>query len=279
MILYADVLVVLNWWIDFLLLLGVRHLSGAGSRPWRLVLGGFVGALTSFVLFLPPLPVAVSLLMKFLAAAMMVRVSFRFDRWRLFWRQLLWLFGLSAGLAGVCGGLYFFVAPPGFYVFNGVVYYAVPPLLLVGMTALCYGLFWLAERLLRRRAPTNRRYPVRVYFAGHCVRFPCLYDSGNHLTEPFTNRPVLVAERVAVSELLPVPESAEDLTAGPVAWRLIPFDSLGGAGLLPAFVPERVVAETAAGERRLDCYVAVCDHLGQGEYRGLLGTALEEQLR
>lgn len=278
MVVYADVLLVLNWWIDFLLLLGVRYLVGEGSPSWRLALGALAGSLSCFVLFLPPLPVWLSLLLKLLTAAAMIRLSFRWRDRRLFMRQLLWLFGLSAGLAGVSGALYFFAAPPGFYVFNGVVYYAAPPLLLVGLTVACYGLLWALDKFLRRRAPAGRCYTVQVFHDGRRVRFLCLYDSGNHLTEPFTNRPVLVAERVVISELLPVPASAEELETADAAWRLIPYDTLGGTGLLPAFLPERVTVKAGGTERQVDCYVAVCDRLGRGEYRGLLGTALGDQL-
>ena len=59
----------------------------------------------------------------------------------------------------------------------------------------------------------------------------------------------------------------------------MPFDTLGGSGLLPAFSPDSVVAVTAQGERALGaCYVAVCERLGHGEYEGLVGSALGDQL-
>ncbi len=279
MVIYADVLLVLNWWIDFLLLSGVRRLAGVPARPWRLALGGLSGAAACFVLFLPAMSVWLSMLMKLAAAAGMVRVAFRWQGWRPFVRQVLWLFSLSAALAGVCGALYFFVAPEDFYVFNGVVYYAVPPLLLVGLTVVCYGFLWLWEKWMRRRAPAGRRFMVRLFHEGRSVHFLCLYDSGNHLTEPFSGRPVLVVERSVAQQLVQVPTCTAELPAavGNV-WRLVPFDSLGGAGLLPAFTADRVVAETAAGEKELICYIAVCDRLGRGEYQGLLGSALGEQL-
>ena len=62
MIVYGDILLALNWWLDFLLLLGVRRILGGGARPWRLALGALVGACSCFTLFLPPLAVWWSLL-------------------------------------------------------------------------------------------------------------------------------------------------------------------------------------------------------------------------
>lgn len=277
MVIYADILLTVNWWIDFILLLGVRRAAGAAGRGWRLALGALAGAASCLVLWLPALPVWLSLLVKLPPAAAMVRIAFEWEGWRPFWRQLLWLFVLSAGLAGLCGALYFFAAPRGLYIYNGVVYYAAPPLLLVGLTVLCYGVQWVTEQLMRRRAPMNHRFTVVLYQGNQSVELLCLYDSGNHLTEPFSGRPVLVAERETLRPLMELPDTATAVSRP--GWRLIPFDSLGGGGVLPAFMPERMTVRTRGGEKPLvDCYVAICDRLGQGEYRGLMGNALGEQL-
>lgn len=278
MVIYIDILLALNWWIDFLLLLGVRRAMGGGVRSWRLAVGALVGALSCLTLFLPPLSVWLTLAIRLAAAALMITVAFRHRTWRSWWRSVLLLFALSAGLAGLCGALYFFAAPQGFYVFNGVVYYSVPPLLLVVLTVVCYGLLWLAEQWLRRRAPKEHLYRVRLSHGEKSVTFPCLYDSGNHLIEPFSGRPVMVVERGVAEELLSVPPSVEDLPADG-GWRLIPYDTLSGNGLLPAFIPTEAVILTRDGAQRLPpCYVAVCERLGRGEYNGLMGSVLGEEL-
>lgn len=277
MTIYVDLLVALNWWIDYLLLLGVRRALGGGARPWRLVVGALVGALFCLVLLLPDLPLWADLLMKLAGAVAMVLVAFRWQGWRGLVRRSFLLFVLSAGLAGLCGLLYFFVAPQGFYVFNGVVYYAVPPLLLVVLTVVCYGILRLSEGYLRRRAPKGRLYRVSLTVGERSVIFPCLYDSGNHLVEPFTGKPVLVVEREPVSSLIAVPD-IEHLPVGS-GWRLVPYDTLGGGGLLPAFLPDGVAVVTRFGRVDLsDCYIAVCDSLGRGEYHGLMGSALGEMV-
>ncbi len=276
MVIYIDILLALNWWMDFLLLLGIRRAMGGDGKPWRLAVGALVGAFSCFVLFLPPLSVWLSFLVRLLAAALMVTVAFRHRSWRDWGRGVLLLFAFSAGLAGLCGALYFFLAPQGFYVFNGVVYYSVPPLLLVALTVLCYGLLWLSEQFLRRRAPREHLFRVRLSYAGNSVTVPCLYDSGNHLTEPFSGKPVLVVERPVAEELLTYIPSVSDLPAG---WRLIPYNTLGGDGLLPAFLPASATVLLHGSEQALpSCYVAVCESLGRGEYRGLMGADMGENL-
>lgn len=278
MTIYVDILLALNWWIDYLLLLGVRRRLGGGARPWRLAAGALVGALTCFVLFLPRFSVWLDLAVKLAAALVMIGVAFRWQGWREFVRRSLVLFVLSAGLAGLCGAVYFFVAPDGFYVFNGVVYYGVSPLLLVGFTVLCYGVLWLSDWATRRHAPVGYTFRVRLTVGEQHTDFLCLYDSGNHLTEPFSGYPVLVVEREVIEPLMTVP-SAEELPVGG-GWRLIPYNTVNGGGLLPAFIPTRIAVLTGKEEVALGvCYVAVCPRLGRGEYRGLIGSALGERLQ
>ena len=278
MVIYADVLLAVNWWVDFLLLALLRRVTGARSPGWRLALGAFCGGLTALVLLLPPLPVWVSLLCKAGGAVLMVAVAFPIESGRRFLRRILWLFALSAGLAGLCQGLYYFFAPPGIYVGNGVVYYRVSPLLLVGMTLLCYGILWAVGRRLRRAAPERHRYAVSVANQGHTVTLSCLYDSGNHLVEPFSGAPVIVMERDALAALLPEGGDAAPLPTG-IGWRVIPFDSLGGQGLLPAFRPEKVTVHTRWGDIPLPgCYIALSRTLLPEDYQGLLGSAAAAQL-
>ena len=93
MILYVDILLAVNWWIDYLLLLGVQRLTGAESRRWRLPLGALVGAAAALTVFLPPLPAVLSLLVKLPAAAAMVLIGFCWaGRCTFSWRRPAFMF-------------------------------------------------------------------------------------------------------------------------------------------------------------------------------------------
>lgn len=275
MIVYADVLIAVNWWIDFLLMCGIGKMAGLATSGWRLALGGLIGALLSLTLFLPPMAWWLSLFLKLITALPMVMVSFGWHGWHRLCRLTLLLFGLSAALAGLCGALYYFVAPRGLYVENGIVYYGISPILLVVLTTVCYGILWLTDSFTHRRSPAFSRYTVNLTFGGTTVSVCCQYDSGNHLIEPFSGCPVLLVERTALDKLR-LPAVAGNV---PVGWRMIPYESIGGKGLLPAFRPEKITVRTAGGERELtDCYVAICDRLGRGACQGLIGSVLGNQL-
>lgn len=119
---------------------------------------------------------------------------------------------------------------------------------------------------------------------GRTAAVRALYDSGNSLTELFSGSPVAVVRRAALESVLPaeVREALRDPAAfvsgeagagngGAAAavrsrLRLVPFRSVGGDGLLPAFRPEHltVVAENGANRDATGAYVAVCEELGRG---------------
>ncbi len=269
MVIYADILLAVNGWADYWLLRGVCRL-GDGKRGWRLAVGAAVGAVAGLTILLPPLPVWAQLAIKLLTAAAMVLCAFGYGGRGRFLRRLFWLFGLSAAFAGVCGALYFFAAPRGMYFLNGTVYFAVSPLMLVALTVVSYLVLLGAERLLRRRAPAGHSFDITAEREGKKAAFRCLYDSGNRLSEPFSGKPVLIAERDAVRALLPPP--GKD-------WRYIPYRAVGEDGLLAAFAPTRVTVHTADGDRDLPpCYIAVCDRLGKENCQGLLSAALGNEL-
>ncbi|MBO5797540.1 MAG: sigma-E processing peptidase SpoIIGA, partial [Clostridia bacterium] len=239
MILYVDVLLAVNWVIDFLLLHALARLLRIPCRRWRLVCGSAVGAAACAVVLLPPLPAWISVLFKAVTALLMVATAFGLRAWREWLRRTVVLFVLSAAVAGVALAVWWLAAPPGLAVVNGVVYYDVPPLLLIGCMVGAYGLLCLYARWTRRRAPVGQHFRLRVGFAGQTVEIPALYDSGNALAEPFSGSPVAVADYAAVAALL-TPAWSPEQTAPPPGARLIPFSSVGGRGVMPAFCPDRL---------------------------------------
>ena len=285
-VIYIDVLLALNLWIDFILLLATARILRLPRRRWRMVLGALLGAATSCLIFLPDLPAAVATAVKLAAACVILLVAFPWRGKLPYIKAVVVFFIISTLFAGMAGALYFFAAPQGFYVVGGVVYYDVSPLTLVLLTVASYGALCLYDRFTRKKAPLGRDYRLLVTCGGQTAAVRALYDSGNSLTEPFSGSPVAVVRRAALESVLPVevrealsPAAfASDAAGGGAAirsrLRLVPFRSVGGDGLLPAFRPERltVVAENGTNRDATGAYVAVCEELGRGDCDALVGT-------
>lgn len=157
-VLYLDVLIAVNLLIDFLLLSAAARILRLPVRKGRLLAGASVGALSCCMILLPPFPAAVSVLLKLAAAALVIRVTFRWFGWRTYIKEIAAFFIGSTLLAGIAYALVLFAAPEGLYVVDGVVYYNISPMTLVLLTAGCYLLLWAGEHFFKRKSPACLEY-------------------------------------------------------------------------------------------------------------------------
>lgn len=291
-VIYLDVLLALNWFIDYLLLSVTARILRNPVRRWRIVVGALLGAASACLIFLPRMPTLLSLMIKLAAASLIVLTAFSWLGIKAYLKQLLVFFVSSAAFAGIATAVWFFAAPAGFVVANGVVYYDVPPLLLVGLTVLSYLCIRLYDRFIRKKAPMDREFTLALDCGGGEVRIRALYDTGLHLVEPFSGSPVAVVRYASIAHALPPalkealaqigidrsPERIGEMGGAALAvqsrLRLIPFQTVGGDGLLPAFQAKKAEISAPDGRRKeiAGVYIAVCPALGRGEYEALLGS-------
>ena len=138
----------------------------------------------------------------------------------------------------------------------------------------------LWEFLTRKRMPKGAEVSVTICDGEKEYIGRGLCDTGLHLREPFSGASVLIAEKDALFPFLSsdIIDGLEQRTVSPrVRW--IPYRTVGGEGLLPAFRP-RTVKVKRLGQPSCDIsgvYVAVCDTLGRGEYEVLCGKEENEQ--
>ncbi len=276
MVIYVDILLAVNLFVDFLLLCGVARVLHRPRRRGRLIGGAAVGALSALILLLPPLPLWLTLPLRVICAAVMVAVAFPYRSIGAFAQTTAVLFLISALFAGICEALWLFAAPTGLFVQSGVVYYDVPPLYLVGFTLLAYGGVCLYERLTVKRVVRHAAYRLTVEHHGQCVTLKAMLDTGCHLREPFSGAPVIPVNAARLAPLMTAP-LATAAHAPPV--RYIPFTALGGEGVLPSFRPDRVTVYL--NDRAFDisgAWIAASDTLTRGEYDALIGPAAVDRL-
>jgi len=272
LVVYADVFVIVNLYIDFFLLWCVRRFLHLHAKGWRLVAGSLCGALCGLV-SLVPLPNWVSLLAGGAVAFAAAAGAF----WPLKWQQMLrawlclWVFSFL--LAGFFLFLIRFFAPANVAVLGNAVYFDLSLPLLFLFTCLAYGVFWVFQRLFPRDTSPLRLCTLCIENRGTSVKLTAKADTGNDLREPFSGLPVIVCEAGSLMEA--APDAALDfLATGTVpeapspSLRLIPFSTLGASGLLPAFRAEKVTLGT--GQKPLACYLALYNRpLSSGQFAAL----------
>lgn len=106
---------------------------------------------------------------------------------------------------------------------------------------------YAATARARRSRLTMPETRVEIVHRGRTAAFRACVDTGNRLTEPLSGQPVLIASAHLVREVLP--------DAG---YREVAYGSVGGAGTLRCFRPDRIYIDAPGRRRRApDSWVAV----------------------
>lgn len=278
-VIYLDVLLALNFCMDYCIL---RAASALGGRPCpvrRLCAASGFGAVyaagTVLVPALSALPV------RLLSCAVMAGTAFSVHSVRRLVRQTL-LVLLVAFVFGGCVTALEQVSGTALWA-GGALAVPVPRRVLLLAAALAYGLSGL---VFRGQAQEGRPHgeTVCVTYAGRMEELWLLVDSGNTLRDALTGRPVIVLTRAAAMRIVPeevqfVPlllgtDNAAELVqrvqqSGVSGWRLLSFESVGGAGMMPCFRPQAVTRQDGAA---YDCLIAVSGGgaVCAGEYDGLI---------
>lgn len=287
-VVYVDILFLLNTFMNYLLLLAATALTGARRKPLRLLLASALGGLFSLSIFLPELPLPLSILLKLGCCAALVFAAFPIPSARFFRRAFCCFFLANFIFAGLLLALWFAFAPNGMVYRNGAFYFDIAPLTLTLSAIACYLILTLILRFTRKNAPENHIYTLTVWQGDKQITGKALFDSGNALRESFSGAAVIVADPTFVKDILPEAlrnylkgQTDSDLESMPAVqgMRLIPYHALHGGGVLPAFRPDRLWVQNGARLYEAEqVYLAVSKKsLSSGEYVALIGTVFFEQ--
>ncbi len=219
MTVYLDLVMLLNFLVDFLLLLGTNRLCGYPTGWGRAAIGAVVGGIYGGMCMVPGFSFLGNFLWRLISLLLIGFLCFGFSVSG-FRRTLVFLL-LSMALGGIASGIG-----------SCGVWRAL--LGAAGLAALCFFGF--------QSCLGSRTYlPVELKYGKKHIHLTALQDTGNSLRDPVTGRPVLVISRDAAVKITglsathlsnPVETLAQSVLPG---LRLIPYSSVGQpAGLLLA---------------------------------------------
>lgn len=256
-LIYGDLVVMLNFLVDFLLLLGTNRLSGFPLSPGRSAAAAGLGSVYAASCLVPGFRFLAGNLWRLVSLAGMAAVAFGLSRSAVRRGGVFVLLSLAlGGIACQMPGLRF------------------------GTLVLASAGLWLLCRAVLGEGRLGQEYvPVTLCRENRRVTLTALVDSGNTLRDPVTGEGVLVISPGAANRLTgltreQLADPLTTLTQRPVSGlRLIPYRAVGqdGGMLLAMRIPQATV-----GSRRGSALVAFApEGLGEGkEYQALIGGAL-----
>lgn len=284
MTVYADVLIVVNLFVNYALLLCSSMIMKRHVTSLRLFIGAAVGAFYGLVIFLPQLPDVVEILMRIIASALIVFATFGYRNIRSFLRCFCTFFAVSFAFGGIMLVLWVTVAPIGMVYNNGAVYFDINLTVLAASTVVSFAVVSLIANFTQRHAPKESTAIVTVYNKGRTVTLKALIDTGNSLTESFSGYPVILGEMGYLEKVIPkvIKEfvDGDDVSASPEI-RLVVHKTVSGTGVLPVFRPDYIEVKTISKcIKTNEVYIGVTSgNLASGEYEMILNPTLFDEER
>lgn len=292
-VVYLDSFVLVNFVLNYLLLLASGKIAGERIRLWKISIASLLGAGYAACTFFPSTQFAMHPTFKIGVAVIMILIVF--GKTSNLLRISIVFVAISCAFCGGILAIEFFKG--GSYTQDGILYSSLDMKALLMSAVFCYGILTLFfKRAGIHNMKKNELVDISVQLNENKVDLIALHDTGNTLQDPLTGQQILVVEGERVLSLFPHNlqlnqealsnpiESMEYLSekAEMIKFRLLPYRAVGvDCGML---LSVRVDCITVQGEDYKNHFIALsptpvsdggaysvlmgCDYIKQGIKKG-----------
>ena len=295
---YIEYLLIENFIINFIILYVVGRITRTKIYKLRLFISAIIGTIYTLIVYYPSMEFMGKFLIKFFISILMVILAYNPENLSQFIKQFSGFYLVSFMFAGAIMGI-FYILNNNYYLINFSFsnFRELSRYLIIGIILATILLFSIFKYYQKRLSRENYLTSIAIGLKDKEVNFIALIDTGNSLKEPITQKPVIIAEYLALEKILP--ESIRDMylankeldlniiakvmeeIGDDIKLRLIPFKSIGNdSGILMGFKPDtiKIYLEDEIKRPNTDTIVAIYnDKLAVDEgYSGLLHPEILE---
>lgn len=224
---YVDLVLLLNFGFDLLLLFATGIILRRQTDLKRLLLGSFLGSITIFSMFIEVSSISLFLI-KIIISIGMVLITFGYIDLKYTLKNLFYLYTSSILL----GGFLYFLNLEFSYKNEGLVFYfnglSINVIILIIMSPIIIYAY-VKQGLLLKNQYSNY-YNIDIYLKnGNIIPTTAFLDTGNHLEDPYKKRPILLLNK----NLLQIDYEKDSIL-------LVPYDTLNHHGLLKCIIPDKI---------------------------------------
>ena len=256
MVIYADVLLLVNFSMDVLTLYAAGRLTNKRMTKGRTIAASLVGSIIATVItiiensstFLGRL---LSVLIALGSSVLMVRICFgKYTGIGRLLRDSVIIWGAGALLGGIMTAI---LSLGDTVPLNHSPSYPTVFLLCV------VSVFMLLRLIITSKSQTSTE--VTIFVREEQIKIPALCDSGSFASDPITGIPVIFVKSKAM------PSTTSELYSDncKLRLRMIPVNSLGGSRMMRGFIPDKVFV----GENEVSAIIAV--DVNEGSFKGFDG--------
>ena len=183
MTIYLDLLFLLNFIYDLLLLLTVSVTLKRNTKFKRILLGSFFGAISTFIILIP-INKYLLLILKILTSVIMLIITYSFKNIKYFFNNLLYLYMTSVILAGF---LYFLKLE--FNNLSHLISLSIAPLILY---------LYINEQKKLKEIVNYYKKVIVTFKNNKTLSLNGFIDSGNKLKDPITGKYIILVNKKAL---------------------------------------------------------------------------------
>lgn len=262
MTIYIDVVIVINFVIDLLLLMTVSYILKRNVSSNRLILGSMVGSLSVLLLFIKLNNITLFLL-KLLISIFMIISTFKFNNLKYTLKNIIYLYIVSTFL----GGVLYFINNQFIYKNNGLSFYkgnSSSYIFILCLSPIIMYLYYKQSKELKNNY--NNYYKVNIYINKHIITVNGYLDTGNKLVDPYLKRPVILLNRKKmiydISKLKKV---------------LVPYQTVSECNMLTCIIVDKIVIDKLGSKNKV-LVGLIDDYINIDNIDLILNTKLMEEL-
>lgn len=235
MTIYIDIILIINFIIDLLLLLSVSFLLKRRSSLTRIIISSSIGSLSTLLLFVIHNNFLL-LIYKLLTSIIMIIITFKYNNFHYFKDNLIYLYIISI----VLGGTIYLINNQISSINNGLIFTSnnlkINLFLLIIITPII--IYKYLKTTKNYQITYSNYYDIDIYYNDLCIKGTAFLDTGNNLKDPYFKRPIILINKELINE--------------PVKTFLVPYSVVNNQkGLLEVFSPKKIIVNNKKCKKTL----------------------------
>lgn len=235
MTIYIDIILLINFIIDLLLLLSVSFLLKRRASLTRIIISSSIGSLSTLLLFVIHNNFLL-LIYKLLTSIIMIIITFKYNNFHYFKDNLIYLYIISI----VLGGTIYLINNQISSINNGLIFTSnnlkINLFLLIIITPII--IYKYLKTTKNYQITYSNYYDIDIYYNDLCIKGTAFLDTGNNLKDPYFKRPIILINKELINE--------------PVKTFLVPYSVVNNQkGLLEVFSPKKIIVNNKKCKKTL----------------------------
>lgn len=226
---YLDLIMILNFVFDFLLLLSTSIILRRNISINRLIIGAFVGGISILFLFIKLNSIQL-FLFKIIISIFMLLISFGYKDIRYFGKNVLFFYMASI----ILGGFLYFLNIQFSYKNNGLIFFhnglSINVIFLFIFSPIIIYIYIKQCKNLKNNYASY--YKANLYINDNIIRLNAFLDTGNKLIDPYKKRPIILIDKKELK-----------FNIDEYKTILVPYETVNDKGLLKCIKANKIDIE------------------------------------